>query len=247
MKLTDVIRGKQIRPPRIVVYGAEGIGKTTWGASCPEPILMPTEDGAASVDCAKFPLIRSYGEFVAALGELAQQEHDYKTVVIDTADWLEKLVWAEACRKEAKENIEAFGYGKGYVLVLDYWKEMLSGLDYLRDERGMTIVVLAHARIEKFNDPESDGYDRYSLKLNKHADALVREWADAVLFACRKQRVERVGEGVMAKSKVKPVGRDGGDRVLRCTSGPAAVAKNRFGIAGEIPMTWDALAAHMTN
>ena len=244
MKMSDILTGKQVRPQRIVVYGSEGIGKTTFGASCPSPILLPTEDGAASVDCHKFPLIRSYGEFVAALGEVASQPHVFKTLVVDTADWLERLIWAETCRKEGQKNIEGFGYGKGYVLVLDLWREVLAGLDYLRDTRGMTIVILAHAKIEKFNDPESDGYDRYSLKLNKHADALVREWSDAVLFACRKQRVERVGDGVMAKSKVKPVGKDGGDRVLRCSSGPAAVAKNRFGISGEIPMTWDALASN---
>lgn len=245
MKLASVIRGKQVRPPRLVIYGAEGVGKSTFGAGCPSPILIPTEDGAAHLECDKFPLVTSYAEFMGAVGSVAQEEHQYQTVVIDTADWLERLVWADVCRKEGKENIEDFGYGKGYVVVLNHWKEVLTALDYLRDERGMAVVLLAHAKIEKFNDPESDGYDRYTLKLNKHADAMVREWADAVLFAHKKQRVEKIGEGPMAKLKAKPVGKDGGERVLRCTSGPAAVAKNRFGIAGEIPMTWDAFAAHL--
>lgn len=246
MNLASVLRGKQVRPPRLVVYGAEGVGKTTFGASCPSPILLPCEDGAANVDCDKFPLIQSYGDFQAALGAVAREEHQYQTVVIDTADWLERLVWADACRKHGKDGIEDFGYGKGYIVVLDWWRDVLRGLDYLRDERGMAVVVLAHAKIEKFQDPESDGYDRYSLKLNKHADALVREWADAVLFATRKTRVEKVGDGPTAKTKAKPVGKDGGDRVFRCTSGPAAVAKNRYGIAGEIPMTWDALSSHLS-
>jgi hypothetical protein len=245
VSLASVIRGKQSRPPRVVVYGAEGVGKTTFGASCPSPILLPCEDGAANVDCDKFPLLTSYAEFTAALGAVAQEPHEFRTVVIDTADWLERLIWADACRKEGKDSIEDFGYGKGYIVVMSWWKDVLSGLDYLRDERGMAVVLLAHAKVEKFNDPESDGYDRYTLKLNKHADALVREWADAVLFAQKKQRVEKVGDGPSAKTKVKAVGKDGGERVLRCTSGPAAVAKNRFGIAGEIPMTWDALAAHL--
>ena len=247
MNLASVTRGKQVRPPRVVVYGAEGIGKTTFGANCPKPILIPCEDGAAHVEGDKFPLIGSYDQFVGAIASLVQEDHDYQTVVVDTVDWLERLIWADACRKEGKESIEDFGYGKGYVVVMSWWKEVLTALDYLRDERGMAVLLLAHAKIEKFQDPESDGYDRYTLKLNKHADAMVREWADAVLFAQKKQRVEKVGDGPTAKTKVKPVGKDGGDRVLRCTSGPAAMAKNRYGIAGEIPMTWEAFAAHLTN
>jgi len=246
MALANVVRGKQARPPRIVVYGAEGVGKSSFGASCPAPILLPTEDGVAHIDCDKFPLIQSYGEFVSHLGALAQEEHEYKTVVVDTADWLEKLLWSDLCRKESKQSIEEFGYGKGYVLALQLWKDVLAGLDYLRDEKGMAVVILAHAKIEKFQDPESEGYDRYTLKLNKHADAMVREWADAVLFAHKKQRVEKVGDGPRGRGVGKPIGKDGGDRVLRCSSGPAAVAKNRFGINGEIPMTWEALSEHLS-
>lgn len=245
MKLADVISGAQRLPPRLVVYGAEGIGKTTFGASCPSPILLPLEDGAARVACHKFPLLTSYPKFLDAMGALAQEEHEFKTVVIDTLDWLERLLWADCCREHGKESIEDFGYGKGYVVALKQWKEVLAGLDYLWSEKGMTVVLLAHAKVERFNDPESEGYDRYTLKLNKHADALIREWADAVLFAQKKQRVEKVGDGPTAKTKARPVGKDGGDRVFRCASGPAAVAKNRFGIAGEIPMTWEALAAHL--
>lgn len=245
MSLSNVIRGKQSRPPRLVVYGAEGVGKTTFGASCPSPILLPCEDGAAHVECDKFPLLKSYGEFIGAVEDLAKEDHQYGTLVVDTADWLERLLWADVCRREGKSSIEDFGYGKGYVVALGQWKEVLSALDYLRDEKGMAVVLLAHARIEKFHDPESDGYDRYTLKLNKHADAMVREWADAVLFAQKKQRVEKVGDGTMAKGKAKPVGKDGGERVFRCESGPAAVAKNRFGIKGEIPMSWKALASHL--
>ncbi len=226
-----------------MIYGAEGIGKSTFGAGCPSPILLPTEDGAAHLDCDKFPLIRSYSDFMGAMGTLAQDEHQYATAVIDTADWLERLIWADACRKHGKDGIEDFGYGKGYVAVLDWWRDVLTACDYLRDERGMAIVILAHARIEKFQDPESDGYDRYSLKLNKHADSIVREWSDAVLFACRKMRVEKA-EGLGGKLKAKPIGKDGGERVLRCTSGPAAVAKNRFGITGEVPMSWESLVPY---
>jgi hypothetical protein len=240
-----VVKGVEKKPPRIVVYGAEGIGKSTFGASCPDPILLPCEDGAARIDCDKFPLIKTYQTFLDHLYSLSQEDHKYQTVVVDTIDWLERLVWSDVSARGGKDSIEDFGYGKGYILALDHWREVLSALDHLRDERGMIVVLLAHARIERFQDPESDGFDRYTLKLNKHADAIVREWADAVLFACRKQRVEKIAAGASSRNVVKPVGKDGGDRVLRCSSGPAAVAKNRFGITGEIAFSWDAISEHL--
>lgn len=240
--LDQVLKGRQRRPPRAVVYGPEGIGKSTFGASCPDPIFLQTEDGLGEVECDRLPLATSYGQFVEQLGAVCSQDHAYRTLVVDTLDWLEKLVWADVCRKESKQSIEEIPYGKGYKLALQQWKEVLSGLDYARNERGMNVVLLAHAKVERFEDPESQGYDRYTLRLHKDADATVREWSDAVLFATRKQRVEKVGTGFNERTIARPIGADGGERVLRTVGGPACTAKNRFGIVGEIPLSWEAFA-----
>lgn len=242
--MQGVIKGKQRRPPRLVAYGPEGIGKSTFGASAPSPIFIQTEDGLGEIDCDKFPLTQSYSEFVSQLGQVIGSEHEYQTLVVDTLDWLEKLIWADVCRKESKQSIEEIPYGKGYKFALNQWKEVLAGFDAVRD-RGMAVVLLAHAKIERFEDPESQGYDRYTLRLHKDADATVREWSDAVLFATRKQRVEKVGSGFNERTIAKPIGADGGERVLRTTGGPACTAKNRYGITGEIALSWDSFAQHL--
>ena len=244
--LDQIQTGRQRRPPRVVVYGPEGIGKSSFGAGCPDAVFLQTEDGLGELDCTRLPLATSYPQFVEQLGAVCSKDHQFKTLVVDTLDWLEKLIWADVCRKESKQSIEEIPYGKGYKLALQQWKEVLAGLDYARNDRGMAVVLLAHAKIERFEDPESQGYDRYTLRLHKDADATVREWSDAVLFATRKQRVEKVGSGFNERTIAKPIGADGGERVLRTVGGPACTAKNRFGIVGEIPLAWDSFAEHLS-
>ena len=241
----NISKGKSRKPPRVVVYGTEGIGKSTFGNTAPAPIFLPTEDGLGEIDCERFPLAKSYDEFIGNLGQLCQAEHNYQTAVVDTLDWLEKLIWAKVARDHNKKSIEDIGYAKGYQFALDSWKEVLAGLDYLRNERGMIVVLLAHAKIEKFNDPESQGYDRFTLRLHRDADAYVREWADAVLFATRKQRVEKVGTGFNERTIAKPIGADGGERILRTVGSPACVAKNRFGLPAELPLSWEAFTQNI--
>ena len=241
----NILKGKQRKPPRIVVYGQEGIGKSTFGASAPNPIFLQTEDGLGEIDCDKFPLAGTYQDVLSSIKQLWEEEHDYQTAVLDTADWLEKLIWADVCTKEKKSNIEEIGYGKGYKFALSQWKEIISGLEALRADRGMAVVILAHAKIERFENPESDSYDRYTLRLHKDADAYLREWSDAVLFATKKQRVEKVGSGFNERHIAKPIGADGGERVLRTIGSPACVAKNRYGLPPEIELSWEAFASHL--
>jgi len=173
--MNQIHTGRRIMPPRILMYGTEGIGKSTTASQAPKPIFIPTEDGLDQIDCA------SYSE-----------EHDYQSVVIDSLDWLERLIWDDVCREYGVKSIEKAdgGYAKGYTHALTQWREVLNGLDALRNERGMAVILLAHAKVEKFEDPESVAYDRYSPRLHKHAAALVTEWCDGVLFATRKFRTE---------------------------------------------------------
>ena len=119
------------------------------------------------------------------------------------------------------------------------FRRLLEILDSLRTDRGMAVILIAHAKVEGFTDPEEGVYDRYSPRLHKHVNALLTEWSDAVLFATRKIAIQnaRVGERKIAKG----VGKNGGERILRCEGGPACVAKNRFGLPCEIPLDWDAL------
>jgi hypothetical protein len=236
-------------PPRLMLYGTEGIGKSTFGAGAPAPIFVPTEDGLGEIDCHQFPLAKSLAEVMEALGDLYREPHDYQTVVVDSLDWLERLIWDEVCAEYGVKSIEKAdgGYAKGYTHALTYWREFLSRLDALRTNRGMVVITIAHAKVEKFEDPESAAYDRYSPRLHKHASALVTEWADAVLFATRKFRTETEEAGFnRTRTIAAPLGKDGGERILRTVGSPACIAKNRFGLPAELPLSWNALVAALS-
>ncbi len=247
--LAGIVTGKKNKPPRLLIYGTEGIGKSTLASQAPSPIFIPTEEGLDEIDCASFPLCENYASVTSAVESLIMEEHSYGTVVIDSADWLERLIHDRTCTDSGVKSIElaAGGYGKGYTAALNYWRELLAMLDACRNQRGMVVILIAHAQIEKFEDPESAAYDRYSPRLHKKTSSpLIVEWADAALCAMRKVRVSAENE----KSKrmvAAPIGRSGGDRILRCVGGPTCVAKNRYDLPDELPLSWEALASAMAN
>ncbi len=251
MKLLEQIqRGKQPMPPRLIVYGTEGVGKSTFSSEAPAPIFVQTEDGLAEIECDKFPLATTFEEVQAALAELYSEPHDYQTVVIDSFDWLERLIFDALCKQHNVTSIEKVdgGYAKGYTHALTYWRQILDTLNLLRNERGMVVIGIAHSKVEKFEDPESSAYDRYSPRLHKHAAALVCEWSDAVLFASRKFRTQSEDAGFnRTRTIASAIGTGGGERILRCVGGPSCIAKNRYGIAEELPLSWNAFMAALTD
>lgn len=243
MKLLEQIHsGKQPKPRRLMLFGIQGVGKSSYGAMSERPIFIQTEDGLNDIECNKFPLARAYNDVVAALSELYSEQHDYHTVVVDSLDWLERLIWAEVCRKRGVESIEDIGYAKGYTFALTQWREVLEGLDALRNERGMMVILIAHAKIERFENPETEGYDRYVPRLHKLASALVQEWSDDVLFATYRVHTRKVDEQF---GQVKRRGVGTGERIIRTTERPAHVAKNRLNLPDEIPLDYRVYAAFM--
>ena len=247
--MTRIERGRATSPPRILVYGTEGIGKSTLAARAPQPIFVQTEDGLGEIDCEKFPLATSFAETMAALAELGDEEHSYQTVVIDSLDWLERLIWDAVCEDYGAKSIEKVdgGYGKGYVYASAYWRQFIDQLVSLNKRRFMAVMLIAHAKVEKFEDPEATPYDRYSPRLHKHAGALITEWCDAVLFATRKFRTQTEETGFGRKrTTAHAIGKDGGERILRTVGGPSCVAKNRYGLDAELPLDWNALLAGIT-
>jgi hypothetical protein len=248
--LASIQRGKQSMPPRLVLYGTEGIGKSTFGSQAPQPIFVQTEDGLNEIACDKFPLATTLEHVLAALAALHAEPHEYQTVVVDSLDWLERLIFDELCRQFNVTSIEKVdgGYAKGYTHALTHWRQVLSLLNRLRVERGMVVLCIAHAKVEKFEDPESTAYDRYSPRLNKHACGLICEWADAVLFASRKIRVQTEEAPFNRKRGLAfALGKDGGERVLRTIGGPSCIAKNRYSLPEELPLSWPAFMAALTN
>jgi len=243
-------RGRQPMPPRLIVYGTEGIGKSTFASEAPDPVFIQTEDGLSEIDCDKFPLATTFDDVQAALSELHTEQHDYQTVVLDSLDWTERLIWDELCRKHNVTSIEKVdgGYAKGYTHALIYWRQLLDAMNRLRNERRMLVICIAHSKIEKFEDPETSAYDRYSPRLNKHASAIVCEWSDAVLCATRKFRTQTEDTGFGRKRAIAAaVGTDGGERILRCVGGPSCIAKNRYRLPEELSLSWAGFINALSN
>ena len=161
ISLDSISRSPELAPPRVVIHGPHGIGKTTFGCSAPGAILLPVEDGWGLLDVARFPQVKTWAEVMEAIGALYEGDHEYGTLVIDSLDWLEPLVWAETCARHDKPDIESFGYGKGFLFACDVWRELFAGLAALRGEKGMGVVLIAHSEIKRFDDPNTEPYDRY--------------------------------------------------------------------------------------
>ncbi len=238
--MNQIQRGKADMPRRVLVYGTQGIGKSTFGSMADRPVFIQTEDGLGGIACERFPLATKYSDVLNALAELYSEPHEFCTVVLDSLDWLERLIWAEVCRARGVESIEDIGYQKGYTFALTQWREVLEGLNALRLERGMQVILIAHARIERFENPETDAYDRYVPRLHKLASALVQEWCDEVLFASYRVHTRKVGEQ-FGQDKHKGIGT--GERIMRTTERPAHVAKNRLNMPDEIPLDYRVYAA----
>jgi hypothetical protein len=226
--------GRRVSPRRILLYGVHGIGKSTFAGMAPKAVFIPTEDGLDDIDCASFDLCRSYADVLDCLGQLYAEEHDFRTLVIDSVDWLERLIWQEVCRQRQVDSIEDIGFAKGYTFALQQWQAVLGGLNALR-RRGMAIILLAHAKIERFEDPATDSYDRYVPRLHKLASHVLQEWCDEVLFANYKVFTTKADAGFNRK-ETRGVG--SGERVLYTTERPAHVAKNRLNLPDELPLDW---------
>jgi len=223
-----------LHPPKILLYGVEGIGKTTFGSKAEKPVFLPTEKGLAAVHSVpQYPVAKSLTEFMGYINELATEDHDYKTLVIDSLDWLEPLIWKQVCQDNAVDNIEKAGggYGKGWAFALDHWNTLIQALDYLNEEKEMMIILIAHAKIKEYKNPETEPYDRYSLKLqdgkNISAAAKMMEYPDINIFANYFVGVKKVDN-----QNTRGVG--SGERSLFTEERPAFKAKNRFGLPDTI-------------
>ena len=236
--LENIHKGKTNLPPRVVMYGQEGIGKSSWSAKAPKPIFIPTEDGLGEIDCDSFPQVTSYDDVLECLKALGTEEHEYQTVVIDSADWLEPMICDHLCRIQGCTLHQVNGgYGHEYDAIKDCWENITAALNWLRNERKMISIILAHSAHVRVNDPENPAYDKYSLKLQAKSTAHLVEWADCVFFATKRMRLETDGA---KRSIARPIGASGGERIIRTVAGPACTAKSRYPLPDELPLEWDA-------
>jgi len=226
-------RGKKQRARRTMLYASHGDGKSTWAASAPDSCFLNLEDGVDDIDCASTGLISTWDGLMTYLREFATEQHDFKNLVVDTVDWLEKVIHLEVAAKAGKNHISDIGYGAGYKQAMGYWEEVLKALDWLRKEKGMGIILLAHCEIKRFESPEHDSYDRYQPALHATASAAVQEWCDEVFFASRRVFIRKEDQGF---NKERNIAVGDGERYIRTEETPAVLAKNRLGLPAELPM-----------
>lgn len=232
----NITSGKIPRPQKVVIYGPEGIGKTTFAAAFPDPVFIDTEGSTYHMDVRRVDKPGSWTELVSVVNQIAKSPGLCRTLALDTADWAEQLCVTEVCAKYQKKGIEDFGYGKGYTYLQEEFGRLLNALEEVVNA-GMNVVVTAHAKMRKFEQPDEMGsYDRWEMKLTKQVAPMVKEWADMVLFANYKTYV------IATDDKGQKHKAQGGKRVLYTSHHPCWDAKNRHGLHDEIPLDYGQIA-----
>lgn len=233
----NITSGKILTAQKVVIYGPEGIGKSTFASQFPDPLFCDTEGSTKNMDVRRFDRPDSAQMIYDCINYVKAHPDACSTFVLDTADWAEKLLSKQVCAKSKKTGIEDFGYGKGYTYLMEEFGKLLNQLEELID-LGIHVVVTAHAELKKFEQPDEAGaYDRWSLKLTKQDSPILKEWADAVLFVNYKTYVEKTDNN---KHKAS-----GGKRVMYTAHHPCWDAKNRWSLPDECDFDYSVIAPYI--
>lgn len=230
-----VSKGIKKTPHKMLIFGGGGIGKTSTAADAPNPVFLDLERGSLHLDVARAdPEPKSFQDIINFIGALTVDKHEHKTLVIDSLDRVEELLWGHVAQAAGKASIEDFGYAKGYVLALAEWQRLIRALTLLQDKTGMNVILIGHSEIKTFNDPQTLApYDRYQLKLHHKAGAYIREYVDSMLFCTFEVFSTGKKEGVKSKAH-------GDVRVMYTERRPGYDAKNRLGLPERLPLSWEA-------
>lgn len=237
MSKYSITTGVMDSPVKTVLYGPEGIGKSTFASHFPDPVFIDTEGGTKRLNVKRLPQPTSWAMLLDEVAEVRKGSVPCGTLVIDTADWAERLAVDAVCAKAKVDGLEGFGYGKGYTYLKEEFGKLLDALEEVLNA-GHNVLVLAHAAISKFEQPDAAGsYDRWTMKTTKQVEPLLREWCDMLLFANYQTIVEKAGSSPNAKNKAI-----GGKRVLYTTHHACWDAKNRFDLPDEMPFDYRGIA-----
>jgi len=235
MRLENVTRGKVQEPWRLLLFGVEGIGKTSFGASMPDPIFVDAESGSGQLETARFPTPQNFADVLDAIRELRDGKHEYKTAVFDTVDWIEALIWRHICARDRMNDVEEYGFGKGFNVALEEWRRFIRDLEMLERQRGMNVLLLGHSHVKTFKNPEGEDFDRYEPQVHAKAAGVLKQWPRAVLFAHYEQYAEK-----QSRYQLKAKGVATGERLVFTNRTAAYDAKNRYDLPAQLPLSWDA-------
>ena len=267
ISLANISKDTATKAPRIVLLAPEKIGKSNFACGSHfengklietgtnDPIVIPIkgEEGVDALDVPVFPTCNTFEEVLECISSLCSEEHEYRTVVLDSASALEPLIWDSLCREYNVSSVEKVdgGYAKGYTYAVDKWRKLSEGLDYLRTEKNMTSILIGHIKVKRFDDPQGDSYDQYQFDIHEKAVNLLFRWSDLILFANTKVAVKKEDKGFGNEKKIG-IDVTGGQRFLYTQKRPAHPGGGRdpYGaLPYELPLDWtsfqDAVAVAM--
>jgi len=232
MTLKNVKTGVTAEPVRILIHALDKVGKSTFAAGAPSPVFIGMESGLSQLGPARYPEPACFDDVMAALEDLRASSHDFKTVVIDPVNWLERFVFDEVCKEAGKSNIDDVGGGfaKGQARAIKFWNHMIDALEALRTQRKMHVIITAHTAVRNQKNPEAQDWGSWQPAMDKVGAERLKQWVDAILFA----RLEEFAKTIDNKIK----GRSTGHRVILTQSNAAYAAGNRYGLPEELPLSW---------
>lgn len=234
----EISSGRMQKPLKMVIYGPEGIGKSSFAAQAPGALFIDTEGSTVHMDVRRLPTPQSWTMLLQEVDYVRRTPGLCQTLVIDTADWAERMARDHVCSTHNVKGLEDFGYGKGYVYLYEAMGQLLNMLTDVVNA-GMNVILTAHAKMRKFEQPDELGaYDRWEMKLMKETPGMIKEWADLVLFATYETYiVKEPGKEKSSKGKAQ-----GGARVMHTTHHPCWDAKNRHGLPDKLPLDFGQIA-----
>lgn len=232
MSLDNVTRGPILLPPRVLLYGVEGVGKSQFAAGAPKPIWLGEPKGSAHLDVQRMATPESWRDWLDAVQFLVDEPHEYQTLVLDGLKDVERHIHAHLCAEHNWRSIEELDYGKGYTAAVVEWSKLTAALERLHDRRKMGIVLIGHSEVKTHRSPDVEAFDRHRLDLNEKAASILRRLVDYVLFAQIPVSTVR-GSDKRARGKM-----DSDVRVIHTQPGAAFEAKSRPGIPGPLPLEW---------
>ena len=228
ISIKSLKRVSATQPPRFCIYGPEGMGKTTLASEFPNPVFLQIEDGTPSgLTLDSFGVLTTFEEVMEAINALYTEDHGFQTVVVDSLDRFEPLVWDQTCKRNDWRSIEAPGYGKGYKEADYDWRDFMGGLNALRTDKGMAVVLIGHSDVGRFDDPTTASYSRYDLRIHSRACGIIKDDVDAILLINQDVTVTEKEEGF---GKKRSQANGGGNRWIFTEARPAFAAKNRYGM-----------------
>jgi hypothetical protein len=241
MSLDKLRRGRFFPPIRQLIHGPEGVGKSTYAMASDRPIYLCSDAGTEGLDIVRFPEPKNVADLHDAVDVLLKEKHDFNTFVMDPLGWFEPLFWQKVCDEHNVKSIDEIDFGKGYDFANTKWRILIKDLETLWQTKQMNIILLAHSKIKRFQNPEGEDYERWEIALNQKLAGIFRQWCDIVCFAQHEVSVEHE-----KKNKARKRGVSSGARIMRTQWSAAYDAKNRYGLPPKMLLSWEDLQTEIT-